>query len=194
MLFPMDDLPSKPADLESDSAFSVVVAYQDVEMGKHAQGTCDFLMESLAGECRFISKMWRFDALAVPSLRDLAAKDAALADLIFVSSHGREELPADVKAWIELWLGRKSTAFALVGLFGDEGKDAALVHSVQDYLAWVAKRGEMEFFAQPDVWPNDKFQGNRKRPHVPVILPEPMHPVAAVSTKNVNPRYWGLNE
>ena len=65
-------------------------------------------------------------------------------------------LPADVKAWIELWLGRQSTAFALVALFDQPEKCMDQVKNIQNYLARVAKRGEMEFFAQPDVWPRDE--------------------------------------
>src|SRR5271155_3572162 len=102
MLVLKNDLPQGAA--EPESAFSVVVAYEDIEAGKHAQRICDFLMEHLDEECRFLNQMWNFDTLAVPSLRQKAADDAALADLVVISCHGSEDLPIDVKAWIELWV------------------------------------------------------------------------------------------
>ena len=103
-------------ELEPIPRLSLVVAYQDVECGKHAQATCAFLEERLGGEFGIVSQMWKFDALAVPALREAAARDAAVADLIFLSCHGTDELPMDVKAWMELWLGCQSSASRSIAL------------------------------------------------------------------------------
>ena len=141
--------------------------------------------------------MWKFDALAVPALREAAAQDAAMADLIFLSCHGTGELPMDVKAWIELWLGFQSSAFAVIALFDQANSGGAHVHEIQNYLSSVARRGEMEFFAQPDVWPDNPEALARLAmngttydpPDVDVTIQ-----VAAVPTRNVNVGHWGLNE
>ena len=181
------------ADLTLDpSAFTVVVAYEDLDAGKHAQKTCDFLMEHLDAGCRFVSQMWKFDALAVPSLREMAARDVALTDLIFISCHGTHDLPIDVKAWIELWLGHHGAAFALVVLFDQPRERVDQIPSIQNYLTSVARRGQLEFFAQPDVWPGRKASsplGARSE-----LRREPPIQVAAVSTKNSIVSHWGLNE
>lgn len=187
-------LPSA-AGFGQDPPFSVVVAYEDFDTGKHAQKTCDFVMEHLDADRRFVSQMWKFDALAVPSLREIAAKDATLADLVFISCHGTRDLPIDVKAWIELWLGLQGAAFALVGLFDRPNERTDQVRSIQDYLASVARRGQMEFFAQPDVWPDSKAAiPNRGREFDRDSRLEVPFQVAAVSTKNNNVSHWGLNE
>ena len=34
--------------------------------------------------------MWKFEVLSIPELREIAAKDAAMANLIIVSSRGDE--------------------------------------------------------------------------------------------------------
>ncbi len=186
--------PPGVAEFGLDSAFSVVVAYEDFESGKHAQKTCNFLMEHLDTGCRFINQMWKFEALAVPSLREMAAKDAAMADVVVISCHGNTDLSIDVKAWIELWLGHQGAASALVCLFDRPDECADRIRSIRDYLASVAMRGEMEFFAQPDVWPGhasgltDHDSASRK-----VHLESPVQ-VAAVSTKNNIVGHWGLNE
>src|SRR5207245_10236995 len=100
-------VPPGVSDLEVNNTFNVVIAYEDFETGKHAKSTYDFLVEHLHGECRFTNQMWKFDVLGIPKLREMAAKDAAMADIIIISSHGGEELPPDVKAWIELRLIEK---------------------------------------------------------------------------------------
>ena len=131
------------------SSFNVVIAYEDFETGKHAKTTCDFLTENLGPDCHVNTQMWKFDVLAIPKLREMAAKDAAAADIIIISCRGDSDLSAPLKAWIESWLADKRSALALVALFDRPQDHLFQSRSVQDYLAEVAKRGNMAFFAQP---------------------------------------------
>jgi hypothetical protein len=193
MLVSTNELPLGAA--EPDSVFSVVAAYEDIESGRHAQRTCDFLTEQLGQECRFLNQMWKFDALAVPGLCEMAANDAALADLIVVACHGSQDLPVDVKAWIELWIGLRGPAFGLVALFDRRDDQGGQTRIIEDYLVSVAHRAGMEFFAHPDCQP-EKHVGRAQSARVNTrdvreILP---FPVAAVPTKYVNVGHWGLNE
>ncbi len=105
------------SDLNASPTFNVVIAYEDFDTGKHARKTYDFLVENLGPQCHFTNQMWKFDVLRIPKLREMAANDAVLADLIIVSSHGGEELPGPVKAWLESWLAQKGNPIALVALF-----------------------------------------------------------------------------
>lgn len=143
--------PFAPSETGGCPAFNVVIAYEDFETGKHAKKTYDFLQAHLGEDCQFSSQMWKFDVLAVPKLRELAAKDAVAADIIIVSAHGRDELPPEVKSWIEMWMREQSRAIALVGLFSPE---AYLENPVRTHLASVARRCRIEFFSQPGIWPN----------------------------------------
>src|SRR5579862_6505421 len=88
------------SDTEGSNALNVVIAYEDLETGKRAMKTYDYLVEHLGDQCLFTNQMWKFDVLAVPKLRDIAAKDAVAADIIIVAAHEGNELPAEVKAWI----------------------------------------------------------------------------------------------
>jgi hypothetical protein len=137
------------SDKEVNSAMNVVIAYEDLETGKRAIKTYEYMVEQLGNECLFSNQMWKFDVLSVPKLKDIAAKDAAAADLIIVSAHEGKPLPAQVKAWMETWLSYKSQASALVGLFGNESVN----NPVRNYLAEVARRAKIEFFCQPGLWP-----------------------------------------
>src|ERR1700719_1039168 len=102
------------SDLESFTAFNVFMAYEDLETGKHAKGTYDFLVERLGHECQFNNQMWKFDVLGIPELREMASRDAALADIVIISCHGSNALPQPVKLWIEGWLSQESNPVALV--------------------------------------------------------------------------------
>jgi hypothetical protein len=84
-----------------------------------------------------------------------------MADLIIISSRGRD-LPAQVKTWIEQWVKEPGNALALVALFVCEGDEEAQTQAVRAYLASAAKRGSMEFFAQPDDWPGQRHHLNPK--------------------------------
>jgi hypothetical protein len=144
--------PAASPQAEPNPAFNVLIAYQDLETGKHAKRTYDYLQENVGGECTLTNQMWKFDVLSIPKLRDIAIKDATLADIIVISSHG-DELPASVTRWIESWLIQGTSALALVALFEKVEESVGSPLATRAFLAGVARRGGMEFFAQPDEWP-----------------------------------------
>jgi hypothetical protein len=176
----------KPADFDGNSQFNVVIAYEDFETGKRAMKTYEYLLENLGHECRFNNQMWKFDVLSVSKLRDMAARDAATADLVIVSAHGANELPADVKKWIELWLLERKNTIALVGLF-DPG---AGENPVLSYLTNVAQSGQIEFFSQPGLWPgraqgtSEEWERNDRTFSV----------IADVVQRESSLSHWGINE
>jgi len=136
------------SDRDGNPALNVVIAYEDLETGKRAMKTYEYMVQQLGDQCLFANQMWKFDVLAVPKLKDIAAKDAAAAEIIIISAHEGNELPSEVKAWIELWLALKTEASALVALFDGEAAE----NPIRTYLAEIARRGKMEFFCQPGAW------------------------------------------
>ena len=150
--------PISSSDLDVNPSIDVVIAYEDFETGKHAKSTYDFLVEHLGHECHFTNQMWKFDVLGISNLRQIAAKDAAAADIIIISCHGHE-LPTEVKAWIELWLSEQAHPIALVALMASADETPIDTHDLRTYLAGVAQRGQMELFIQPDAW-SDRHDAN----------------------------------
>jgi hypothetical protein len=144
--------PSASPEAEPNPAFNVLIAYQDLETGKHAKRTYDYLQKNLGRECTLTNQMWKFDVLSIPKLREIASKDAITADIIVISSHG-DELPPSVTRWIESWLMQGTSALALVALFEKVEESVGSPMATRAYLAEVARRGGLEFFAQPDEWP-----------------------------------------
>jgi hypothetical protein len=143
--------PANASDWESNPGLTVLIAYEDFESGKHAKQTYDFLTENIGRDFHLTNQMWKFDVLSIPKLREIAVRDATQADIIIISSHG-QELPEPVTDWIESWLTEGTHCLALVSLCQKSDvtrTDAA----AREYLAGVARRGELEFFAQQDKWP-----------------------------------------
>jgi len=177
---------------DAKPTLNVVIAYEDFETGKHAKGTYDFLVEHLGHEFQFLNQMWKFDVLSIPKLREMAAKDASMADIIIISGHGRE-LPQEVKSWIETWLAEKGNPMALVALFTGSANYSMETAAVRAYLEGVARRGQLEFFAQPDEWPGKKsgasFLFNRSSGPGKALST-----LAGVVERDVSYPRWGINE
>jgi hypothetical protein len=136
-------------DMETIPTFNVVIAYEDFESSKTAKKTYDYLTENLGAAYYLSNKLWKFEVLEHPQLRELASRDAATADIVMVASHGSDPLPEGVKAWIHSWPEGKSNALALVALFDAETDRPENAKATRDYLQQVAQRNQMEFFAQP---------------------------------------------
>jgi hypothetical protein len=134
-------------------AFRVVMVYEDFRTARQATRAYDFLVANLTHEWRVTSQMWKFDVLRIPELRALAAEDAMMADLIIVSCNGEGELPSGVRTWIEMWLGYKAGAVALVALLDVPPGQAERARVTQAYLEHVAQRAHMEFFTWPQGLP-----------------------------------------
>ena len=186
--------PRGATELEYNPPFNVVIAYEDFETGKQAKKTYDFLVENLAQECQFINQMWKFDVLSIPKLWEIALKDAATADIVIVSCHGGE-LPAHVKSWIEGWLAEGVRPLALVALIDQLTENNAHSFATRAYLAEVAKRGEMEFFPQPDHRPDRlrmedlsglRTAGNWKGKTFSTLV--------GMLEEDLNAPRWGINE
>lgn len=177
---------------EVNSAFNVVIAYEDFETGQNARKTYDFLVEHLGNEFCLNNQMWKFDVLAMPKLREIAANDAAAADLILVALRGNNELPAEVREWMELWLRQGTRAIAVVALFEVPGQPVG--NLIRDYLADVARRAKVEFFSQPGIWPapaskqNPLVGGTRRWNAKTFSL------LAGVVQSDPEVLHWGINE
>jgi hypothetical protein len=177
--------PNDCPDIEPNSSFNVLIAYEDFDTGKHAKRTYDFLADTLGDECQVTNQMWKFDVLGIPKLREIAAGDAATSDIVVISCHGTE-LPETVKKWIECWLQSPGRPMALVALF-----DRAPDQRLRSYLAEVARRGNMEFFAQPDQWPgrNPRLE-HLPLHHEPRLNDRALSTLAGVVRQEVSSSRW----
>ena len=188
-------LPCVPDNLSSvdlNPSFNVAIAYEDFETGKHAKKTYDFLVKTIGEDWRFANQMWKFDVLLLPKLREIAVEDAARADIIMISSRGRE-LPEHVKLWIESWLPF-GAPLALVALFQQVREDLAHGNISRNYLAKVARRANIEFFAQPDIWAQGVSANNLQAPQESNLNSKALSKLAGVVQRDVSSPRWTLND
>jgi hypothetical protein len=186
--------PSKMSEVESNPVFKVLIAYEDFETGKHAKRTYDFLAENLGHECHLTNQMWKFDVLSIPKLREIAARDAAEADIIMVSSYGLE-FPQHVTNWVESWLMEGTSSLALVALFEKPEPAAHSSSPAREYLAGVARRGRMEFFAQPNEWPRSRSGNEVSALNTGSdVAHRTLSTLAGVVHRDVTSPRWGINE
>lgn len=181
-----------PLDIEGCPTFKVVIAYEDFETGKNAKQVYDFLTQNLGADCEFCTQMWKFEVLGIPRLREVATQDAYEADILMISSRGGPELAEEAKVWIESWMAQGTCAIALVALFGCEAQHA---QAIRDYLADVARRAGLEFFAQSDRWPGNDGSLDEVASRCQQVwngkMPIPPH---SVSPQVEPTSHWGLNE
>lgn len=127
-----------------------VVAYKDVSFVKLAKEKWDYVVRTLQSGCDFELRLWKFDVLEIPEVREAAVNDAANAQVVFVATRGAGELPSEVKAWIEQWIARnnqKREAARLLALLFDPpaGQADASAFPQFAYLRQAARKGSMEF-------------------------------------------------
>ena len=185
---------AEAAGLDFRSEIRIVIAYDDVADGKRAMQTYHNLAGELERGSEFNYELWKFDALQVPQLSELAAQQARGADIIIVATHNCG-LPSSVKSWIASWLrpgaGRPR---ALVALLVASVKELNSLASVSAYLRDVALSGGMEFFQNVEEPSPTKetaefyIERIRKRADTATVLLEEI-----LHQAQPEPR-WGINE
>jgi hypothetical protein len=189
--------------MEIQAPFNVVMVYEDFAAGKHAKETYDYLVHQLGRDFEFSNQMWKFDVLGNSKMNEMAVKDALMADLIIISTHGAGELPAHVKSWIEHWVTLKVNAMALVSLVADPSSGETFESaSIRDYLQGIARRAGIGFFAQPNEWPDrdDDYQVSERAERASNMMADFIqHNSLSLQSHAAIPVYagtarWGINE
>jgi hypothetical protein len=140
---------SKVVCPQSHPSLSIVVAYEDYLTGNRALRTCDRLIKQFRRNTHCTSTSWKFDLLRLPKLKEMAAEEATLADMIIVSAHAASEVPSELKEWMELWLEKKNASdSALVALLHFPKGRMPETSPFQAFLRAAARRAKLDFFSQ----------------------------------------------
>jgi hypothetical protein len=139
-------VPAAPAS-EAEPAVEIVALYADAACAEKAgQIYADFL-PSIAPNREFDCSWWTFDKLLQPDTFQLAALQGSRADVLVLAAHASQELPALVKAWVDLSAGesRKGDRM-LVGLLGGQfAKSRTQELSLDAFLQAIARRAGMRY-------------------------------------------------
>lgn len=119
--------------------------YENPSVREHAAQFCDLLSEQSA---RLEVTWWSFALLEnAIGARD-AAQRAAAAELVVFAFTAGGDLPAEVKRWVENWLGRRSEhEGAIIGLAERETGPGDIASPKEIYLRHVAHRAGMDYLA-----------------------------------------------
>jgi|SRR5580704_6766957 hypothetical protein len=132
------------------SFFNVLVAYEDFSTGNLALSIFDRIFPGFNRLPAFSTRnVWKFDLLEIAPFREMAATEAAYADMIIISTHATAELPTAVKRWMEAWIKKRhSEPGALVVLLEGRRRRGMLDDRVEAYLQTCALRTGMDLFVQ----------------------------------------------
>ncbi len=188
------DFETPTHDAILDNLLSVLVVYEDFERGTHAKHTCDLLAKSLGEGWRVLNQMWKFSVLELETLREMAVRDAVTADIIMVSVHSGSELPEPVKLWIADWSSQPRKAMAMVALFDGPSEVPPGTPDTRAWLAEVARRTGLEFFAQPAGSWAQPVSGRAAPSTITEVFKRPPLVLAGNRAPEAQRPHWGINE
>lgn len=147
--------------LNTQILLKFVLAYEDYVTGTRARMALDKVIRGLGDRFAFIRNTWKFTVLDLPYLRDIAAGEAAEADMIVIAAYEGRDLPPAVHSWIDSWVSRRNgeggCLLALLIDYEDQLQSAAS-SSVCDYLRGVAAKANMDFLTQKIEGPNPEIE------------------------------------
>lgn len=137
------------ASYEAGNDFSVFISYDDSDSAERASELLQLIGRKLKGEDgRIFHQWWNIEVLAFNSLREMAAAEAAAADMIIVGSRAGRELPDVFNAWIKRLIAlRKNRPGALVAVVNPDLKKPGSAPGIFSHLKQVAALAQMDFFA-----------------------------------------------
>jgi hypothetical protein len=137
----------KASDAAVEPVLDVLLLYEDFSTALRAKHSLDLLPLPFITGAGLSTKLWRLDLLGEPLLREQAALEAVAADLIILSLHGRDELQADARDWLNRWLDHKEDrSYALAVLLDPETADAGSGHPVVAYVKLIADAASADLF------------------------------------------------
>jgi hypothetical protein len=122
---------------------TVLAVCEDNETIVRVIDFCRDLHNQLGQSCKDAKAVWLFTQLRVPRLRQIAADEAAVNDLVIISAHNTDALPEEVQKWIELWVEQEPNRSTVLLALLDHAHDGP-TSALRSYLKETARRGHMD--------------------------------------------------
>jgi hypothetical protein len=133
------------AEVPVKPALEVLLLYEDLGTALRAKQALDRLPGQFGAATALGTRLWRLDLLGEPLLAEQAAIEAAAADVIVLSLHGRATLRAEVCHWLSRWLDHKEDrAYALAALLDPEPALPVSDNPVVAYLKRIAEAAKAD--------------------------------------------------
>ena len=133
---------------EADAlTLEVMLVHEDLSAGRRGKEVLDQVALNLEPKADFLVNPWNFERLRNPALQSQAVQDAAHANIVVLSAHGRAKLPAAVRAWLEVWLDRRGDSpCALVVSLDPSDRESSLANPIIKYVNALAWQAGVEVF------------------------------------------------
>jgi hypothetical protein len=140
---------SNEAPGQAGKDLGVMIAFDDSIAAERAEGFLQLLEQSLKQESgRLLHQWWSHEVLAFTLMRELAALEAASADLIIIAIRDAPDLDETVAAWLHRSLDlRQGRAGTLVVLLDSDLNHPDASQGLLCQLKQAAAAGRMDFFA-----------------------------------------------
>lgn len=128
--------------------FNIVVVYETFVSAARALRACELLRQEIPPDVCMRINTWRIASLEDGVENELAASSASLADVVILSTPGREVPPQALHDWMDRWVSRGiNSPTALLSLFGDHLTPAA--NATAQLLQLKASTHGIDFFMHP---------------------------------------------
>jgi hypothetical protein len=128
---------------------NVLILGEDPEMTTQALDAFGRLEINLKNAGQLSYRKWDFEDLGFTPLREVAATEAAAADLIVIGLRDDKELPWMLYAWMKRWLElRTNLGGALVIVLDADLDKSATAKGMVSQLKQLAALGHMDFFVK----------------------------------------------
>jgi hypothetical protein len=126
---------------------ALMAAFEDSATCARVKEFCQSLSRDLGERCKIIQHVWVFSTFRMTELQEIAAEEAALADMVVLAARQAESLPEEVKSWLEMWLQHKGDRKAVLVALLDRTYDGA-PNPIRACLQQVATRGGFELLVE----------------------------------------------
>ena len=133
--------------LRGASQLALLEAFEDAATASRIREFRHDLLQLVGNRCQIVEHVWLCNMFRFHELQEIAAEEAAVADLVVIAVHDAPSLPDEVKGWMELWLRQKSTRNTVLLALLESTPDAG-PGPVEAYLKEAAKRGGIEFVVE----------------------------------------------
>jgi hypothetical protein len=122
---------------------ALTAVFEDSNTCTRVKDFCQAMARELGAHCKITQHVWMFSTFRMEELREIAAREAAVADLVILAARPAESLPEEVQNWIEKWLEQKGARRSVLLALLDRPFDGS-VNPVGTYLEKVADRGGLD--------------------------------------------------
>lgn len=130
---------------EEPLKLDVLLMHEDLSAGLRGKQMIDQVAARLGEKAEFGVRLWRFDLLDEPMLRNQAMADASGSCIVILAVNACAELPTPVCEWLKQWLQTSSQVPCAI-IVSLDSKARELPHPVLRYIGAITGPAGVQLF------------------------------------------------